>query len=125
MLPALKFNLEGFQLRYHPLLGRNPPDGESSGVSGLPTEVGETQKRKGLRLSLAALLSVLSGVPPELDQSCLVRMSLQAELSQPFPKLLKEPLGVGPVLKAHHKIICVTDDNHIAVRHFLAPDFYP
>jgi hypothetical protein len=47
MLPALKFNLEGFQLRNHPLLGRNPPDGENSGVSGPPTEVGETQKRKG------------------------------------------------------------------------------
>ena len=72
MLPALKFNLEGFQLRNHPLLGRNPPDGESSGVSGPPTEVGETQKRKGLRFSRTSLLSVLSGEPPELDQSRLL-----------------------------------------------------
>jgi hypothetical protein len=39
MLPALKFNLEGFQLRNHRLRGRNPPDGESSGVSGPPTEM--------------------------------------------------------------------------------------
>jgi hypothetical protein len=74
MLPALKFRLDGFQLRDHPLLGRNPPDGESSGASVPPTEVGETQKRKGLRFSLAALLSVLSGEPPELDQSCLLCM---------------------------------------------------
>jgi hypothetical protein len=74
MLPALKFSLDSLQLHRHPLLGRNPPDGESSGASGLPTEVGETQERKGLRLSLAALLSVLSGEPPELDQSCLIRM---------------------------------------------------
>ena len=69
MLPALKFGLDGFQLRDHPLLGRNPPDGESSSASGPPTEVGETLKRKGLRLSLAALLAVLSGEPPELDHT--------------------------------------------------------
>ena len=74
MLPALKFNLEGFQLRYHPLLGRNPPDGESSGTSGPPTEVGETQERKGLRFTRTTLLSVFGGEPPELDQSCLVRV---------------------------------------------------
>src|SRR4029077_9718756 len=92
MLPALKFSLEGFQLRDHPLLGHNPPDGESSGASGPPTEVGETQKRKGLWLSLAALLSVWGGEPPELDQSCLVCVYFQADLGQPFPKLLEEPL---------------------------------
>lgn len=74
MLPALKFNLEGFQLRYHPLLGRNPPDGESSGTSGPPTEVGETQECKGLRFTRTTLLSVFGGEPPELDQSCLVRV---------------------------------------------------
>jgi hypothetical protein len=32
MLPALKFSLDGFQLRDHTLLGRNPPDGDSSRV---------------------------------------------------------------------------------------------
>src|ERR1700674_125248 len=77
MLPALKFNLEGFQLRNHPLLGRNPPDGENSGVSGAPTEVGEAQKRKGLRFPLATPLSVFGGEPPELDQSCLAQESRQ------------------------------------------------
>jgi hypothetical protein len=50
MLPALKFSLDGFQLRGHPLLRRDPPDDEwSSGQ--LPTEVSETQEREGLRLS--------------------------------------------------------------------------
>jgi hypothetical protein len=28
MLPALKFSLDSFQLRDHPLLSRDPPDGE-------------------------------------------------------------------------------------------------
>jgi hypothetical protein len=41
MLPALKFSLNGFQLRDHPLLSRDPPDGECSGGE-LPTEMGET-----------------------------------------------------------------------------------
>jgi hypothetical protein len=41
MLPALKFSLDGFQLRDHPLLSRNSPNGECSGGE-LPTEMGET-----------------------------------------------------------------------------------
>ncbi len=41
VLPALKFSLDGFQLRDHPLLSRDPPDCECSG-SELPTEMGET-----------------------------------------------------------------------------------
>ena len=41
MLPALKFSLDGFQLRDHPLLSRDPPNGECPG-SELPTEMGET-----------------------------------------------------------------------------------
>jgi hypothetical protein len=73
VLPALKLGLDGFELRDHPLLRRNPPDDEGSG-SELPTEVGETQERKGLGLRLSAPFSVASGEPPELDQSCLVRV---------------------------------------------------
>jgi hypothetical protein len=33
--------------------------------------MGETKKGKGFWLSLATLLSVSSGKPPELDQPCL------------------------------------------------------
>ena len=40
MLPALKFSLDGFQLRDHPLLSRDPPNGECPGGE-LPTEMGE------------------------------------------------------------------------------------
>ena len=73
MLPKAKFSLNGFQLRDHSLLRRDPPDDEWSGGE-LPTEVGETQEREGFRLSLATPLSVSSGVPPELDQPCLIRV---------------------------------------------------
>ena len=74
MLPALKFSLDGFQLRDHPLLSRDPPDDESFVADALPTEVSEAQKCEGLRFSLATLLPVSSGEPPEPDQSCLVRV---------------------------------------------------
>ena len=74
MLPALKLGLNGFELRDHPLLRRNPPDDERSVAVALPTEVSETQEREGLWFSLSTLLPVASGEPPELDQSCLVRV---------------------------------------------------
>src|ERR1035437_1753018 len=124
MLPALKLGLNGFELRDHSLLRRNPPDDESSVAVALPTEVSETQEREGLWFSLSSLFPVTSGEPPELDQSCLARMKFQTELAQPFPKLSQEPFGVRPVLKAEHKIIGVTDDNPsvpISMRHLPRP----
>jgi hypothetical protein len=39
--------------------------------------------------------------------------------------LFQETLGVRPVLETHHQIIGITDDNHVALRHFLAPGFDP
>ena len=74
MLPALKLSLDGFELRNHSLLRRNPPDDECFVADALPTEVGETQEREGFWFSLSTLLPVSSGEPPELDQSSLVRM---------------------------------------------------
>ena len=40
MLPALKLSLDGFQLRDHPPLRRDPPDDEGSVTDALPTEAG-------------------------------------------------------------------------------------
>ena len=42
MLPALKLSLDGFELRDHSLLRRNPPDDEGLVADALPTEMGET-----------------------------------------------------------------------------------
>ena len=74
VLQALKLSLDDLKLRDHALLRRKPPDDESSIMDPLPTVVSEAQKREGLRFSLAVLLPVSSGEPPEFDQSCLVRM---------------------------------------------------
>src|SRR4030095_15982737 len=73
MLPAPKFSLNGFKLRHHPLLRRDPPDDEWSSAE-LPTDVGETWEREGLRFSLATALPVSNGVPSELDQPRFVRV---------------------------------------------------
>jgi len=56
MPPALKLSLDGFELRHHPLLRRDPPDDEGSVTDALPTEVSKTQEREGLWCSLSALL---------------------------------------------------------------------
>jgi len=74
MLTALQLSLDGFELGRHSLVRRDPPDDEDSVAVALPTVVGETQKREGLRFSLSTLLPVTGGKPPELDQSCLVCM---------------------------------------------------
>jgi hypothetical protein len=66
MLPALKFSLNGFKLRDHPLLSCDARDGECSGGE-LPAEMGETKECEGFWLSLAMVLSVSSGEAPELD----------------------------------------------------------
>ena len=55
VLPALKLSLDGFQLRDHPLLRRDPPDDEGSITDALPTEVSKTQEREGLWLPHSAL----------------------------------------------------------------------
>src|SRR5215470_5631604 len=78
MLPELKLGLDGFELRDHPLLRRNPPDNEWSG-GGFATEMGETQKREGFRFPFTTPLSSSRSEPPELDQSCFVRMQFQTD----------------------------------------------
>jgi hypothetical protein len=70
MLPALKLSLNGFKLRDHPLLRRNPPNDESSAAVELPTEVSETQEREGFWFSFPTIFPVSGSKPPEFDQSC-------------------------------------------------------
>src|SRR5271157_909434 len=74
MHPAAKLDLDGLELRNHPLLRRNPPDDESSVADALPTEVGETQERERLWFSRATPLPISGSIAPELDQTRLVRV---------------------------------------------------
>jgi hypothetical protein len=74
MHPALKLSLDGFELRDHSLLRSDPPYGEGPALVALPTVVGKAQEGEGLWFSLSPRFPVASAVPPELNQSSLVRM---------------------------------------------------
>src|ERR671931_1566561 len=63
VLTALQLSLDGVELGRHSLLRRDPPDDEGSVAVALPTVVGETQKREGLRFSLSTMLPVTGGKP--------------------------------------------------------------
>ena len=125
MLPALKLSLDGFKLRNHSQFRCNTPDGEGLRLVTTPAVVGEAQEREGLRFTIAALLPITGRIAPELDQPGLIRVEFQAELRQPSLELFKEPHGISPLLKAHYKIVGVTDDDDIALCHFPAPDISP
>jgi hypothetical protein len=58
MLVALKLRLDGFELRDHSLLRRNPPDDESSVAAALPTEVGGSYdgKPEEIRLKMTIFI---------------------------------------------------------------------
>jgi hypothetical protein len=107
------------------LLRSDPPYGEGSALVALPTVVGKAQEGEGLWFSLSPRFPVASGEPPELDQSSLVRMYFQAELCQSFLELSQESLSIRSVLKAHHKIVSIADDDYVPLCHFLAPDISP
>src|SRR5271169_476070 len=61
MHPAAKLDLDGLELRNHPLLRRNTPDGEGIGLVAPPTVVGEAQEGERLWFSRATSYSHLMG----------------------------------------------------------------
>jgi len=74
MLPILKLCLDDMELRNHSLLRRHAPDVKGSAAREISAKMRESQKREGLGFSLATLLAVSDGEPPELDQTRFVRM---------------------------------------------------
>src|SRR5258707_3755634 len=76
-LPQLSFYFPEFG----PQSGTRPvPMHHELSFPSSPTAVDEAQELEGFRLSLPSLLSVLSGVPPKLQQARLVRVQRQAKL---------------------------------------------
>src|SRR4030095_12089293 len=59
---------------------------------------------------------VCRGMPPKLQQACLVGMQVQRELRETLAKRSKELLGVDLMLKSHQKIIREAYDDDFAVR---------
>jgi len=83
--------------------------------------VREAEKIERFRPPLAAPGSIPGGVPPELDQSRLLRMQLQTKLREPVTQISQEPLGVLTMLKARHIVISEPRKDDISSRVTLAP----
>ena len=73
------------------------------------TVMREPKKRERFRFAFSTLLPSPLREPTELDQSRLLRMKLQLEVRQTFPKLSQEPLCVLTMLEADHQIVSVAD----------------
>jgi hypothetical protein len=107
--------LERVQLGRHPLRVGDPLELETS-LPRLRARVRETEEAKRLRLAEPALFPLLGGEPPEPDQARLLGVELQVELREPLAKVRPEPLGVVPMLEAHHEVVGETHDDHVPVR---------
>lgn len=68
MHPAAKLSLDGFQLRDHPLLRRDAPDDEGSGLVTLPAVVGKAQEVERLRFTSATLLPITDRIASETSR---------------------------------------------------------
>jgi len=94
-----KLLLDFLQLLPHPLANRGAPHREVP-FPVLPADVREPKKVERLRFAFPSSFPVLFGKPPELDQTRLVGMEFQPELSQSLPELLQESLRVRPMLES-------------------------
>src|SRR5580658_480310 len=74
MRPLTERSSNVFQLRGHAFADRLPVYGEIARLAVGPTNVGEAQKIKGLRLPFSALLPSGSGIASAFDQARFLRV---------------------------------------------------
>src|SRR5579863_2667067 len=123
--PLLQLLPNFLQFGCHTFADRSPTYREIALRLARPTDVGETQKVKGLRLPFPTLRPALSGISPKLNQACLLRMQLQPEFPHALPQLLQESLSVFPVLETQHSVIRIAHDDHFAPGYLLPPCHHP
>jgi len=92
------------ELGPHPFRLGLAPDPEPSTPPGC-ADVREPEEGERLRLTQTPRPTTFGGVPPELDQPCLVRVQFQSEPREPLAKRAKEPVGVVPMLKPEREIV--------------------
>src|ERR1035437_362334 len=116
--PELVFDLG--QLRPHPFRDGLALQPEPS-VLGLPAEMREAQEIKRLGFPVATSHPCSGSIAPELDESRLVGMQLQAELRQSLTKVGKELLRIGLMLESGHEVISKPHDDHVTVGVLASP----
>jgi hypothetical protein len=121
MPPSSELGLHLAQLGARPLGVGDALQLEPPRFPGLRANVREAEEGERLRLAKTPRLPVPGGEPSELDQPRLLGIQLQGELRQPSAKLRLEPLGVIPVLKAHHAVVRKTRDDHVTMRVLASP----
>ena len=82
-----------------------PHELETSGLPRLPAYMREPEELERLRLAKPTRLAIPGSIAPELDQPRLLGVQLQTEFREPVAKVTPEPLGVFPMLKAHHEVV--------------------
>jgi hypothetical protein len=112
LLPESFFDL--LQLRTHALLNRVAHDQESP-APGFPTDVGESQEAERFRFPHTLTLTVLSSKASKLDETRFFRMHFQTERLHSLFQSIQESFRVLFVLEAHHDVIGISDDHHVAM----------
>ena len=111
----LEQNTKCLELRAHTFRHRRPNHLKRS-FPRPPTNVGESQKVEGLRLSLSTILPSFGGVPSELEKARLVGMKFQLKLSESLPKLNEKLVRFLAMFESNDEVIGITNDDHLACR---------
>src|SRR5271166_5152084 len=94
-------------------------------LARFPTDEGEAQERKGLRFAEPASLAVDRRKAAELNQAGLVRVKRQRKFPEPFAHCIKETMCVALILEADGQIVCVSNDDHVALSFPPSPALSP
>jgi hypothetical protein len=83
--------------------------------------VRKAQERERFGPTLTGPSTSMSGYPPELDQARFLLVQRQGKLSKAFQEVGPHPPRVILALKAHHKVVAISYDDHSAQRIALSP----
>src|SRR5690606_35697870 len=119
----LEFHLAQFGLQS--LADGLPQNREVPIAPLLRADVREAEEVKGIRFALAATTSIPGREGPELDESRLVGVQLQIELSESFRQLHLKLLGFHLALKSQHDVVRKPDDDDVASGLLLPPCLDP
>ena len=81
---------------------------------GLATEEDEPQEREGLRPAKSAPLSPSRRIAAELQQARLLPVQFEPKLLEPRSHRIPETPRIGCMLEAHHDVVGVAHDDHVA-----------